>query len=673
MIKYGRVSLSMTNFFRVVRMGLRYRGTLALSLTCSLLIGLLWGGNIGALHPVLEVVFKGRSLQDWIDSEIDQALAQSVHLESEIADLQRQLRAAPPAERAALEADIAQCNDRLGAERQALKHSRLVRPYIHRYLPDDPFQTVVLIVGLLLVSTLVKDACIVANLTLTARLVQRVAFDLRDALFRQVLRMDPRTFDEKGAGGYAGHFDGDIYGITGGLSSLFGTAVREPLKMICCAAGAALICWRLFLITMVLAPLSIWIVRWLAMKVRKATSTALEEGVYMNRYVVETFLGVRAVQAFTMEHAEQGRLRRCAAALMRRTLKITFYNALTKPATELLGIGAVSLGLIVGAHLVLNNQTHLLGIPICDRPLSLASLLVFFGLLIGMSDPARKMSEIFSNLQVGCAAADRFFGILDRPPLVTSPSDPRPLPPLKTLTLENISFGYKPDEPVLTGIDLTLKRGQTIALVGPNGCGKSTLANLVLRFFDPDDGRVLWEGVDLRDASLEDLRRRIAIVAQQTTLFDDTIENNIRYGSPAATHEQILDAARRARADEFIEQRPGGYQTTIGPGGGQLSGGQRQRLALARAILRDPELLILDEATSQIDAQSERLIHQSLTEFVTGRIAIVISHRPAVLDLADQIVVLDNRRVAGVGRHEQLLQRCPQYQSFHTANLRKSA
>ncbi|MEN6448882.1 MAG: ABC transporter ATP-binding protein, partial [Thermoguttaceae bacterium] len=306
------------------------------------------------------------------------------------------------------------------------------------------------------------------------------------------------------------------------------------------------------------------------------------------------------------------------------------------------------------------------------------AMLTFFAMLAGMADPLRKMSDIFSNLQAGFAASDRIFSRLDREPSIRDPKQPAPFHRHhRELAFEHVSFAYQPGKLVLEDLSLKIDFGETIAIVGPNGCGKSTLANLIPRFADPTAGVVTLDGVPLSQMRLRDLRGQIGIVTQETMLFDDTIFNNIRYGAGDATPEQVIAAAKQAHAHRFIEQElPDGYQTQAGALGGRLSGGQRQRIALARAILRDPAILILDEATSQVDLESEQAIQQVLETFTQNRTTILITHRLAVLSLADRIVVMQAGRILDVGRHEELLGRCSLYRrlyEIHFDDLKQTA
>ena len=298
------------------------------------------------------------------------------------------------------------------------------------------------------------------------------------------------------------------------------------------------------------------------------------------------------MKAFTGERHERRRFHRNSKEIYRRAMKISRYDALVHPLTEMMGVTAISLGILTGAYLVLTQKTEMFGIPMSLRPLSWGELLLFYGLLVGATDPARKLSDVFNRLQRAAAASDRIYQMLDREPTIRNPERPRPLPRHRAeIAFSKVSFRYTPVQQVLDGIDLRIGFGETVAIVGPNGCGKTTLVNLIPRFFDPTSGGVEIDGMDVRDVRLRDLRRQIGVVTQESLLFDDTVFNNIRYGSPQATTEQIVEAAKQAHAHRFIEQRlDRGYETVIGPAGNRLSGGQRQRIALARAMLRDPAI-----------------------------------------------------------------------------------
>ena len=302
-------------------------------------------------------------------------------------------------------------------------------------------------------------------------------------------------------------------------------------------------------------------------------------------------------------------------------------------------------------------------------------MLVFYGFLVGSIDPARKLTEVFNRIQRASAAADRVYQLFDREPTVRDPIKPIQLKRHhRDIVFDKVQFGYNAEQTVLHKIDLRIHYGETLAIVGPNGCGKTTLVNLLPRFYDPRGGSIRIDDVDLREVRMRDLRSQIGLVTQDPLLFDDTVFNNIRYGTPNATRQQVVEAAKKAYAHQFIEELlENGYDTNVGQLGGRLSGGQRQRIALARAILRDPPILILDEATSQIDIESEHLIHKVLEQFARGRTAIIITHRLSTLDLADRILVMDQGRILDLGTHKELIGRSALYQRLYQISLRESA
>jgi ATP-binding cassette subfamily B protein/subfamily B ATP-binding cassette protein MsbA len=281
-----------------------------------------------------------------------------------------------------------------------------------------------------------------------------------------------------------------------------------------------------------------------------------------------------------------------------------------------------------------------------ERPMTVPGIMVFFGMLIGASDPVRKLSGVFTGVNVGVVGANALYPLLDTPSTLKEPAEPAQLArPHREIRLDHVTFSYDGIDTILDDVCVSIDFGERVAIVGPNGGGKSTLVNLVCRFYDPTQGQVLIDGVPLTDVALKDLRGRIALVTQQTELFNESILYNIRYGRWDATEEEIVEAAKKAHAHEFISDFPEGYKTMVGPNGFRLSGGQRQRIALARAFLRDAEILVLDEATSQIDVESERLIHDALAEYVENRTVIMITHRASTLELADSILQVEHGKV----------------------------
>jgi ATP-binding cassette subfamily B protein/subfamily B ATP-binding cassette protein MsbA len=416
-------------------------------------------------------------------------------------------------------------------------------------------------------------------------------------------------------------------------------------------------------------------IRWLAKSLKRANRRAMEEMSQIYNVLDETFQGIKVVKAFTMERSERRRFHQGSKNYYFKSMRIAYVDSLTRPVTELMGVMTIGMAMLAGAYLTINNKTHLFTMRMSDEVMSPAMLLLFYGLLAGVSDPARKLSEVFSRIQRGAAAAERIFQLLDREPTIVDPPQPKRLGRhTRDIVFDRVRFQYAQGATVLEDINLRIPFGETLAIVGPNGCGKSTLANLIPRFYDPTSGSVRLDGHDVRDVSLRDLRRQIGLVTQETLLFDDTVYNNIRYGAPLASRAEVIAAARQAHAHRFIEERlSDGYETVVGPRGSMLSGGERQRIALARAILREPTMLILDEATSQIDLESEQLIHKVLEQFTRNRTTIMVTHRMNVLALADRIVVMSTGRILDVGTHEQLLGRCEFYRRLHDIQFKQIA
>jgi ABC-type multidrug transport system fused ATPase/permease subunit len=360
-----------------------------------------------------------------------------------------------------------------------------------------------------------------------------------------------------------------------------------------------------------------------------------------------------------------------------KSMRIVRLEALTSPTMEMVGVTAITLALFIGASLVIGEndyaRTHVFGVKMADSPMDLQTLVTLFTLLAGISDPVRKLSNVYGRVQRAEAAADRILGFLDRKPTIVDREDATRLARHRlSVELKDIEFSYGDSAPVLKGINLRVRAGETIALVGPNGCGKTTLMNLIPRFYDPQCGQVLIDGLDVRDVQIRSLRRQIGVVTQETVLFNDTILNNIAYGNRCASRAEIELAARKAHAHRFIEELPQGYETNVGERAVKLSGGQRQRIALARAILRDPAILILDEATSALDGPTEAAIQETLRKVKAGRTTLVIAHRLSTIVDADLILVLRRGRIVERGTHAELLDNQGEYAALWRRQTRES-
>lgn len=657
----------MSNFRRVLKIALCHRANVIACLLTSLVVAVLWAGSLSAVFWVVDVVMLNKSIPEWID---EQVAGSRQEVATATADIER-LSDDPEKNRHAIQSAEFQ----LTLHTERAEKFAWISPLVHRWLPTTAYKTLVIVCAAVMLSTLIKSLFRIINQVLIARLGNRVGFELRKLFYDHLLRLDMSSYSHQGRGDLMNRCTTDLNSMSRGVQTLFGLAIREPLKMLACFLGAAFISWRLLLLTILVVPPSFYLIRRLAKALKRANRRAMEELSIIYETLTETLAGMKLIKAFTTEDVERNRFDSSAHIYYRRQMRIAGYNSLVSPVTETLGIAMVLTAALAGGYLVLGGHTDLFGIRISNVKLDHGHMSMFFAMLVGMSDPARRLSNVFNDLQQADAASDRVYQVLDTRPTIQDPPKPKPLPALtKSIRFENVGFGYLPDKPVLQDIDLEVAAGETIAIVGTNGCGKTTLLSLVPRFYDPSPGRITIDDVDISDVRLRDLRSRIGMVSQETLLFNDTVAANISYGAGNVSVEAVEEAARKAYAHQFISQKlPKGYNTVVGPGGNRLSGGQRQRIALARAILRDPEILILDEATSQIDVESEKLIHQVLAEFTRNRTTIIITHRMSTISLADRVVVMDKGRVLDAGRHELLLSRCDVYQRLFHVDYRESA
>jgi len=478
---------------------------------------------------------------------------------------------------------------------------------------------------------------------------QRVVRDIRQQLFRHILDQSAAFFSRKTTGQLISRITNDVGQIQQAVSETIGDVLREGLTVIGFIAVMFYYDWRLAIVALTGAPIVIYPLKQLGDRVRRSTRRSQEELEHLTHLTAEGFSGHRIVKAFGGEAHEASRFAAASDRLYRTTLKITSAVSLLPPLMEFLG------GLAIVALLWYGRRR--IGLHAMDQ----GSFLGFIFAAFMLYTPIKRLSRVNANLQQAIAASTRIFEVLDTHSEVKERPDARPLPAMaRGIEFRDVSFAYDDGagKTVLRNVSFSARAGQMIALVGLSGAGKTTTVNLLPRFYDVTGGAILIDGVDIRDFTLKSLRQQIGIVTQETVLFDDTVANNIAYGLPGTPMSAIEAAARAAHAHDFIVQNlPQKYETRIGERGQRLSGGQRQRLAIARALLKNSPILILDEATSSLDAESELLVQDALANLMRNRTSFVIAHRLSTVRRADAIVALEKGRVAEIGKHEELLAR----------------
>ena len=491
---------------------------------------------------------------------------------------------------------------------------------------------------------------------------QNVVALLRNRLYGRLLHQSAAFFSDQPTGELMSRVLNDTERVLEAASKSLTDFLRQVFLLLFFLGLIFYINWQLSLLALLMAPVVMGLATRLGRKMRGVSHESQENLARLSQLLQETLAGQKTVQAFGMENYEKKRFRRSLGDLVRANLKGARLSALASPMVEFLGYAS-----FVPFLFYANRQVQ--------EGLGIGVLVVFLAALFRLYEPVRKLSRMHLHFQQAFASSSRIFDLLgSRIGVKDVPAAVEIAPFSRSVAFENVSFRYRQGGvPVLRRINLDLARGEILALAGTSGAGKSTLASLLPRFHDPSSGRISIDGTDIRTVSLRSLRRQIALVPQETFLFDDTIRNNIAYGLPGCGDAQVRRAARTAFIHEFIETLPAGYETRIGERGTRLSGGQRQRVAIARALLKDAPILILDEATSALDAESERLVQEALLNLLRERTALVIAHRLSTVLLADRIALMEEGRIVDVGSHETLLERSASYRRLHRLQLEPQA
>lgn len=506
--------------------------------------------------------------------------------------------------------------------------------------------------ALLFICALIVVCVVLANIfrylerVMATKLRVDLVKNIRMDIFRKVSLLHIGYFNSERKGDLISRFTNDVQEVENAVMNSLKAVLKEPITIVVYFIILFTISYQLTLFTLLVLPLTGGVLAEIIKRLKKQATLSQESLGRIVNILDETFSGMRVVKAFNARNFVIKKIEDESAYYRKVNKSLSYKNELASPVSEILGVMIIAGIIFFGGNLVLSENSSL-------EPEAFLGFLAIFSMII---QPAKNFSNGITSLQKGSASADRIFAVIDTEPLIQNKANAIVLQQFeRNIEFKNVDFAYE-KEFVLKNINLTVKKGQTIALVGPSGGGKSTLADLVPRFYDPTEGEVCIDGISLRDYDIESLRRVMGVVTQESILFNDTIFNNISFGMPGVSKEAVEQAAKIANAHDFILQTEHGYETLIGERGSKLSGGQRQRISIARAVLKNPPILILDEATSALDSESEKLVQEALFNLMKNRTSLVIAHRLSTIQRADEIIVIQDGQVAERGSHDQLIQ-----------------
>ena len=490
---------------------------------------------------------------------------------------------------------------------------------------------------------------------------QRVIIDVRSVLFRKFQKMPLSYYDRQQTGTVMSYITNDVSAMQSAIVDNLIELVTESSILIGSLGMMIYLDWKLSLLTLMTIPLVGFAMKIFGRKLKRSSTVIQERAAEITSLLQESISAIRVVKSFVRETYEIRRFEEQNWRNFQAAMKNVKLSSLLTPTVEFLAAIAVTFIVWFGGYEVVNEV------------ITAGELVAFLTYAVNLANPVKRLSRVYAAIQKAMAAADRVFEVMDLDEKITDVPGAKPLPPIQgQVEFKDITFSYKEGQPALQHISLKAEPGQMIALVGPSGSGKSTIANLIPRFYDVDSGTIAIDGHDIRQVTADSLREQIGLVPQETMLFSTTVMENIRYGRLDATDEEVVEAARAANAEEFIKDLPEGYDTKLGERGLNLSGGQRQRLAIARAILKNPRVLILDEATSALDTESEKIVQDALDKLMVGRTSFVIAHRLSTIFNADQIFVVENGHLREHGTHEELLAAGGLYSNLYNIQFRQN-
>ena len=535
----------------------------------------------------------------------------------------------------------------------------IIKDMIDKVLMERDMAMLNLIAGGIIVVFFFRGIFYYGQSYLVSFVGQRVVIDIREALFEKFQRMPLAYFDRHQTGEIMSYVTNDVQALQNALVDKLIELVTESSVLVGSIVLMFYLDWKLTFITLITVPLVGQAMNIFGKKLKRSGIVIQERLADINSLLQESISAVRVVKSFVRERYEIERFHRQNELNFQAEMKNVQLTSLLTPTVEFLAAITVTFILWIGGYEVVQGD------------LTAGALVAFLTYAVNLANPVKRISRIYGTVQRAMAAADRVFDVIDMEEMIHDKEDAVPLPKIEgRVAVKDVSFSYKEGAPALSHVSLEASPGQLVAFVGPSGAGKSTIANLIPRFYEVDEGVIEIDGHDVRDVTLNSLREQIGIVPQETMLFSSSVRENIRYGRLEATDEEVEEAARAANAEEFILQLPQGYETKIGERGLNLSGGQRQRIAIARAILKNPRILILDEATSALDTESEKIVQAALDKLMVGRTSFAIAHRLSTIFNADCIYVIDGGRIVEQGTHAELLAAGGLYSTLYNIQFR---
>ena len=529
--------------------------------------------------------------------------------------------------------------------------------FVSQYMVDHgPVVTLFVLAGILIFMTALKTSCYFGSTAVMVPLRTGIVKDMRMEIYNKILSLPLGFFSQERKGDIIARMSGDVQEVESSITGSLDMLIKNPILIVFYIGTLVFISWKLTLFVLVFAPLMMWLMGVIGRNLKKKSTEAQALWSDTMSQVEETLGGLRVIKAFLAEKMMGERFDKVTGAMRRKNARVSTRQALAHPVSEFLGTMMISIVLCFGGYLIIKDDSFI------DAP----TFIFYMVILYSVIQPIKDLSRAAYNIPKGLASMERIDKILDAQNTIRETEGAKDITSFaEAIRFDHVNFSYEAGRQILSDINLVIPKGKTIAIVGASGGGKSTLVDLIPRFYDVDSGRISIDGTDIREFKLDSLRALMGNVNQEPILFNDTIFNNIAFGVENATEEQVIEAAKIANAHDFIMEKEEGYQTNVGDRGCKLSGGQRQRISIARAVLKNPPILILDEATAALDTESERAVQEALERLMSNRTTVAMAHRLSTIKDADEIIVVDEGRIVERGRHDELIALGGYYKKLH--------